>query len=128
MLFFIFYTILNTVLYNFVIHIKSLIHLINLCQPACLYYIISTFFGKLVHQLLVMMPLWIRVLGSSLVHAVSPNVEVVVPYGKIVASLVSLILPLLIGLLVGRFRPNWANVAKKLGCCSANFHAFKFYH
>ena len=63
---------------------------------------------------LVMMPLWIRVLGARLVQAVSPTASVLIPYGKIVASLVTLILPLLAGLLIARFRPNLAIRARKM--------------
>jgi hypothetical protein len=80
-------------------------------------------YGILILQILVMMPLWIRVLGARLVHAVSPTASVLIPYGKIVASLVTLILPLLAGLLIARFRPNLATRARKVG---ESFFLFPF--
>jgi predicted Na+-dependent transporter len=63
-----------------------------------------------------MMPLWIRILGSTLIEAVNPrNAAIVqIPYGKMVTSLICLILPILIGLLIAKCRPKWAEKMRKV--------------
>ncbi|KAF7639898.1 hypothetical protein Mgra_00000819 [Meloidogyne graminicola] len=63
---------------------------------------------------LVMMPLWIKLLGTKLIKAVAPTLMIHIPYSKIVASLFTLIFPLFIGLTIAKYKPQWATKARKL--------------
>uniref|UniRef100_A0A914NB48 Uncharacterized protein n=1 Tax=Meloidogyne incognita TaxID=6306 RepID=A0A914NB48_MELIC len=63
---------------------------------------------------LVMMPLWIKLLGTRLIKAVAPTLTIHIPYSKIVASLFTLIVPLFIGLIIAKYKPHWAIRARKL--------------
>uniref|UniRef100_A0A915MT23 Ileal sodium/bile acid cotransporter n=1 Tax=Meloidogyne javanica TaxID=6303 RepID=A0A915MT23_MELJA len=62
----------------------------------------------------VMMPLWIKLLGTRLIKAVAPTLTIHIPYSKIVASLFTLIVPLFIGLIIAKYKPHWAIRARKL--------------
>ncbi|CAK5066019.1 unnamed protein product [Meloidogyne enterolobii] len=63
---------------------------------------------------LVMMPLWIKLLGTRLIKAVAPTLTIHIPYSKIVASLFTLIVPLFVGLIIAKYKPHWAIRARKL--------------
>uniref|UniRef100_A0A915PE79 Uncharacterized protein n=1 Tax=Meloidogyne floridensis TaxID=298350 RepID=A0A915PE79_9BILA len=63
---------------------------------------------------LVMMPLWIKLLGTRLIKAVAPTLTIHIPYSKIVASLFTLIVPLFIGLIIAKYKPHWAIRARKV--------------
>lgn len=63
---------------------------------------------------LLMMPLWMRVLGTKLITAVAPAATIFIPYGKIIGSLFTLIVPLLVGVLIAKYKPNWAVNARKI--------------
>lgn len=62
----------------------------------------------------VMMPFWMNLLGYKFLRGYSEQVVMRVPYTKIVASLVGLILPLLVGVLIAWKRPAWAVKARKV--------------
>lgn len=61
-----------------------------------------------------MMPLWMHFLGYKFlkIHQASNGVRV--PYGKIIISLLALIIPLIIGILIARCRPTYAATARKV--------------
>lgn len=61
-----------------------------------------------------MMPVWMHLLGQKLIRAVDHSAIVHIPYAKIVASLFTLIVPLLIGLAIAKKKPNWAIKARKV--------------
>ncbi|KAL3077564.1 hypothetical protein niasHS_012270 [Heterodera schachtii] len=72
---------------------------------------------------LVAMPFWINVLGSRILKSIylstdfatpSERRSVFIPYAKIVASLLMLVIPLLIGLTIAKYKPGMATKAKKL--------------
>lgn len=58
----------------------------------------------------VMMPFWLFTLGRSLFGPL----RIRIPFVNILTSLISLIGPLAIGVLIRRYRPNWANFAVRL--------------
>jgi predicted Na+-dependent transporter len=61
-----------------------------------------------------MMPFWISLFGANLVQAINPSVKVLIPYRKMLISLCAMILPLFVGLLIAKFRPNWAAKMRKV--------------
>lgn len=72
-----------------------------------------------------MMPLWMNLLGyrflrGQMVMVASSRgkegdpLVMHVPYGKIIASLMALIVPLLIGILIAKLKPNVAEKARKV--------------
>uniref|UniRef100_A0A914ICW3 Uncharacterized protein n=2 Tax=Globodera TaxID=31242 RepID=A0A914ICW3_GLORO len=72
---------------------------------------------------LVAMPFWMNVLGSRILESMhrstnftssSERQSVFIPYGKIVASLLMLVIPLLVGLLIARYKPGMAAKAKRM--------------
>jgi sodium/bile acid cotransporter 3/5 len=71
-----------------------------------------------------MMPLWMNLLGYKFLEMHSSNVVMKVPYNKIVASLGGLIVPLLIGILIARWRPTWGAKARKVRVIFLNFIQF----
>jgi predicted Na+-dependent transporter len=62
-----------------------------------------------------MMPLWMNLLGYKFLEMQSSSVVMKVPYSKIIASLGSLVVPLLIGIAIARFKPAWGAKARKVG-------------
>lgn len=60
-----------------------------------------------------MMPLWMHLVGYKFlkVHQASNGVRV--PYLKIIMSLMAFVIPVLIGLGIGRYRPTIAATARK---------------
>jgi sodium/bile acid cotransporter 3/5 len=62
-----------------------------------------------------MMPLWMNLLGYRFLEMQSSNVIMKVPYSKIIASLGGLIVPLLIGVAIARWKPEWGANARKVG-------------
>ena len=63
---------------------------------------------------LVMMPLWMNLLGYKFLQNIHDSKTVCVPYDKIIYSIVGFIIPLLIGVLLARFKPNLATRARKV--------------
>ncbi|KAI1707913.1 sodium bile acid symporter family domain-containing protein [Ditylenchus destructor] len=63
---------------------------------------------------LVMMPLWMNFLGYKFLKGYLDNARVHVPYSKIVMSLLALVIPLLIGVTIARYKPTCASKARKL--------------
>uniref|UniRef100_A0A8R1DX28 Uncharacterized protein n=1 Tax=Caenorhabditis japonica TaxID=281687 RepID=A0A8R1DX28_CAEJA len=63
---------------------------------------------------LIMMPSWLYFLGHPFLQGFSSNAVIKVPYAKIASSLISLILPLLIGIAIKKWRPTWAAQARRL--------------
>jgi hypothetical protein len=61
-----------------------------------------------------MMPFWISLLGANLVQTINPSVKVLIPYIKILISLGIMIVPLFVGLLIAKFKPNWAAKMRKV--------------
>lgn len=61
-----------------------------------------------------MMPLWIGVLGERFLHgdlvqdssSHDQHAKIQVPYGRIITSLLILIVPLLVGVAIARFKPQ----------------------
>ncbi|CAD5229169.1 unnamed protein product [Bursaphelenchus okinawaensis] len=63
---------------------------------------------------LIMMPLWMNLLGYKFLKGYSEGVVMKVPYTKIFMGLVALIVPLLLGVLIAKKKPNWAANARKV--------------
>ena len=63
-----------------------------------------------------MMPFWMNLLGYKFLKSYMENAIVRVPYTKIVMSLLALVLPLLVGVAVAKFRQAWAVKARRVGC------------
>jgi hypothetical protein len=62
-----------------------------------------------------MTTLWIKFAGHFLLDShQSAHIDMQVPYLNLVVSLAGLALPLLIGVFVARYRPNWAEKARKV--------------
>lgn len=61
---------------------------------------------------LVMMPSWLYFLGHPFLQGFSSDAVIKVPYAKIASSLISLILPLLIGIAIKKWKPEWAAKAR----------------
>lgn len=61
---------------------------------------------------LVMMPLWISIWGTEFLQGFSSESKIQVPYGKITRSLVSLVVPLLIGIAIKKWKPQWAEKSR----------------
>ncbi|CAI5448908.1 unnamed protein product [Caenorhabditis angaria] len=61
---------------------------------------------------LVMMPLWLHFLGHPFLQGFSSDATIKVPYTKIVSSLIALIIPLLIGIAIKKWKPTWAGKAR----------------
>lgn len=70
--------------------------------------------NDLFENFLVMMPLWMNMLGYKFLKVHQASMGVRVPYGKIMMSLLALVLPLLVGLGIARYRPVWAATARKV--------------
>jgi len=62
---------------------------------------------------LFMMPLWMNLLGYKFLEMNSNKVVMTVPYSKIVGSLGGLVVPLLIGVAIARWKPKWGVKARK---------------
>uniref|UniRef100_A0A0K0D3C5 P3 protein n=1 Tax=Angiostrongylus cantonensis TaxID=6313 RepID=A0A0K0D3C5_ANGCA len=62
---------------------------------------------------LVVMPFWISMFGAEFLQGFSSKSNLRVPYGKIVRSLVSLVIPLLIGVAIKKLKPEWAAKSRK---------------
>ncbi|EFO90462.1 hypothetical protein CRE_02610 [Caenorhabditis remanei] len=63
---------------------------------------------------LVMMPAWLYFLGHPFLQGFNSNAVIKVPYGKIASQLVTLIIPLLIGIAIKKWKPEWAARARLL--------------
>nr|CDJ91852.1 Bile acid:sodium symporter domain containing protein [Haemonchus contortus] len=63
---------------------------------------------------LVMMPLWISLLGKDFLQGFSTDFKIQIPYAKITRSLVALVVPLLIGIAIKKWKPEWAAKARKV--------------
>jgi len=63
---------------------------------------------------LVMMPLWMHLLGYKFLKTSVENSTVRIPYGKIVISLLVLIVPLMVGVAIARFKPQVSAKARKM--------------
>ena len=63
-----------------------------------------------------MIPLWMNFLGVSFLKGLqNDNVHLTVPYMRLVSILVGLLVPLMIGVAIARYRPTWAARARKVG-------------
>lgn len=63
---------------------------------------------------LVMMPTWLYFLGHPFLQGFNSEAVIKVPYGKIASQLVTLILPLLLGIAIKKWKPEWAAKARKV--------------
>ncbi|MFH4982207.1 hypothetical protein AB6A40_008916 [Gnathostoma spinigerum] len=63
---------------------------------------------------LAMMPLWMWALGDNFLHGYHPDAVLKVPYTKIFTSLIVLIVPLLIGIGISRWKPAARQKARKV--------------
>uniref|UniRef100_A0A1I8A3R0 Sodium Bile acid symporter family n=1 Tax=Steinernema glaseri TaxID=37863 RepID=A0A1I8A3R0_9BILA len=63
---------------------------------------------------LVMMPLWMHLLGKQFLEGYNPEATIRVPYAKIVTSLLALVIPLLIGVAIQKWKPELAAKARKV--------------
>ncbi|RCN37384.1 sodium bile acid symporter family protein [Ancylostoma caninum] len=63
---------------------------------------------------LVMMPFWISIFGKEFLQGFSSESKINIPYAKITRSLVSLVLPLLVGVAIKKWRPEWAAKSRKV--------------
>ncbi|KAJ1368353.1 hypothetical protein KIN20_029471 [Parelaphostrongylus tenuis] len=63
---------------------------------------------------LVVMPFWISMFGVEFLQGFSSKSNLRVPYGKIVRSLFSLVIPLLIGVAIKKLKPEWAAKSRKI--------------
>ncbi|KAK6746431.1 hypothetical protein RB195_012497 [Necator americanus] len=63
---------------------------------------------------LVMMPLWISVCGREFLQGFSTESKILIPYAKVTRSLVSLVLPLLVGVAIKKWKPEWAAKSRKI--------------
>lgn len=62
----------------------------------------------------VMIPLWMNLLGYQFLRGYNQQTTVRVPYHKICSSLVMLIIPLLIGVSIAKWKPSWGAKARKV--------------
>ncbi|KAK0403191.1 hypothetical protein QR680_016771 [Steinernema hermaphroditum] len=74
--------------------------------------ITMTFFSTVAS--LVMMPLWMHLLGKQFLDGYHPEATIRVPYTKIVSSLMALVIPLLVGVGIQKWKPNVAAKARKI--------------
>ncbi|CAJ0597106.1 unnamed protein product [Cylicocyclus nassatus] len=63
---------------------------------------------------LFMMPFWISMLGKEFLQGFSSETKIYIPYGKITRSLISLVVPLLIGVAIKKWKPEWAAKSRKI--------------
>ncbi|KAK6022437.1 sodium bile acid symporter family protein, partial [Ostertagia ostertagi] len=63
---------------------------------------------------LAMMPFWISILGKEFLQGFSTEAKIQIPYAKITRSLVALVVPLLIGIAIKKWRPLWAAKSRKV--------------
>lgn len=61
-----------------------------------------------------MMPLWIYMLSSHFLQDYHPEANITIPYWKIVSSLLTMVIPLIIGVMLARWKPHWQEKAKKV--------------
>lgn len=73
----------------------------------------KTFLSTIFSHFSVMMPLWMLFLGDHFLVD-HPNVNIRIPYGNICTSMMGLALPLLIGILIRKYKKNWAEQARKV--------------
>ncbi|VDK48026.1 unnamed protein product [Anisakis simplex] len=62
----------------------------------------------------VMMPLWIYLFGQHFLQGYDSDTRLKVPYWKIVSSLLTLVIPLLIGVCISKWKPCFRDKARKL--------------
>ncbi|KAK6044550.1 hypothetical protein COOONC_17945 [Cooperia oncophora] len=60
-----------------------------------------------------MMPFWISLLGKEFLQGFSTDFKIHIPYAKITRSLVALVVPLLIGIAIKKWKPEWAAKSRK---------------
>ncbi|CAB3406091.1 unnamed protein product [Caenorhabditis bovis] len=63
---------------------------------------------------LVLMPTWLYFLAGPFLQGFNSHAVIKVPYGRIVSSLFSLIVPLLIGIGIKKWKPEWAAKSRKM--------------
>ncbi|EGT48603.1 hypothetical protein CAEBREN_22697 [Caenorhabditis brenneri] len=63
---------------------------------------------------LVMMPAWLYFLGHPFLQGFNSDAVIKVPYGKIASNLITLIVPLLVGIAIKKWKPEWAAKARKV--------------
>ncbi|CAD6195475.1 unnamed protein product [Caenorhabditis auriculariae] len=62
----------------------------------------------------IMMPTWLFLLGGQFLQGFSTAGTLKVPYGSITRSLACLVVPLLIGVAIKKFKPTWAQKSRKV--------------
>ncbi|VDM29321.1 unnamed protein product [Toxocara canis] len=62
----------------------------------------------------VMMPLWMWAFGQHFLRGYNADAHIKVPYWKIVSSLFTLVVPVLIGVLISRWKPAVRDKARKV--------------
>ena len=87
------------------------------------------------------MPFWMFVLGREII-AMDSSAKIRIPYSNLVFSLIAMTIPLVIGLLIQKFKPNWTENCRKIirpftlifliialgGGLYVNFHLLKFFN
>ncbi|PAV80788.1 hypothetical protein WR25_03347 isoform D [Diploscapter pachys] len=63
---------------------------------------------------LVMMPLWIHLLAGPFLQGFSRDSRIKIPYRNIIGTIAFLVVPLLIGVGIQKWKPNWAANARKI--------------
>ncbi|KAK5972904.1 Ileal sodium/bile acid cotransporter [Trichostrongylus colubriformis] len=63
---------------------------------------------------LAMMPFWISLLGKEFLQGFSADFKILIPYAKITRSLVTLVVPLLVGIAIKKWKPEWAAKSRKV--------------
>ncbi|VDN07692.1 unnamed protein product [Thelazia callipaeda] len=63
---------------------------------------------------LVMMPFWMWLLGAYILNSFHPEAVIKIPYIKIISSLVTIVLPLLFGVIISHFKPCLRHQARKI--------------
>ena len=66
------------------------------------------------HLFSVMMPLWIHLLAGPFLQGFSRDSRIKIPYGNIIGTVAFLVVPLLIGVGIQKWKPNWAANARKV--------------
>ncbi|KAI6221433.1 hypothetical protein M3Y99_01550600 [Aphelenchoides fujianensis] len=57
---------------------------------------------------------WMKILGYQFLEGIAPHADVQVPYRNIASSLSGIVIPLLVGVAIARYRPHWATQMRKI--------------
>lgn len=64
-----------------------------------------------------MIPFWMWALSGHFLRGFYPVANIKVPYIKIISSLITMIAPLLLGVVLAHYKPNLSRKARQV-CCS----------